>query len=330
MNLWRIAVDSASGKPAGPPEPVSVPSTYAAGIGFSRDGRRLAYASCLRSSNIYRAGFDAARESAAGAPRAVTQGVKQTLYPSISRDGDWIAFTQFGLQEDLAVVRPDGSQMHLITEDPARDRAPRWSPGGSEIAFMSTRSGRFEIWTIHPDGSGLTQVTEGSPRGGVMYPAWSTDGRRLSYNLSDEMGYIVEFGKPWRDQQPQLLRVELPGRSWLWLNDWSHDGGRIAGTIQKPDGGSLGIGAYHLDTEKFEQYTSFGQFPRWLPDGRRLLFHARGGIFLVDTAGKRTREVLSAKEGEINPYFDLSWDGRTIVFSLESMESDIWIMTAGR
>ena len=87
MNLWRIAVDTASGKPAGPPEPVTVPSAYAAGISFSRDGRRLAYASCLRSSNLYRADFDAARGTAAGAPRAVTQGVKQTLYPSISRDG---------------------------------------------------------------------------------------------------------------------------------------------------------------------------------------------------------------------------------------------------
>jgi Tol biopolymer transport system component len=330
MNLWRVAVSATSGRRIGDPEPVNVPSTYATSISFSRDGRRLAYSSCQRSSNLYWIEFDHGRESVTRESHAVTKGIKETLYPSISRDGAWIAFTLQGLHEDLAVVRPDGSEMRRITEDAARDREPRWSPDGGEIAFMSTRSGRFEIWTIRPDGSALRQVTEESPRGGVFYPAWSPDGRRLSYNLPDEMGYIVETRKAWREQQPELARVDLPGQSWLWVNDWSHDGTKIAGTLQKLDGGTLGIGAYNLKTEKLEQYTSFGRLPRWLPDGRRLLFHANGQIFLADSTGKRTKEILSAKEGTINPYFDVSWDGRMIAFSLESVESNIWIMTAER
>ncbi len=327
MNLWRVAM-AASGKPAGDPEPVNVPSTYAASISFSRDGHRLAYSNCQRSSNLQRVEFDPVRESVIGAPRAVTQGIKETLYPAFSRDGAWIAFTLLGLHEDLALVRPNGSDLRSITDDPARDRAPRWSPGGDAIAFMSTRGGRYEIWTIRPDGSGLQQLTEESPRGGVMYPAWSPDGRHLSYSLPDEMGYILDPGKPWREQQPQPARAELPGNSWLWLNDWSHDGSRIAGTLQKMDGGTLGIGAYMVESKKFQQYTSFGQLPRWLPDGRRLLFHARGRIFLADSSGRRTKEVLSTKEGTINPYFDVSWDGRMIAYSLESMDSDVWIMTS--
>jgi Tol biopolymer transport system component len=231
------------------------------------------------------------------------------------------------LHEDLALVRPNGSDVRRITDDPAHARAPRWSPAGDAIAFMSTRSGRYEIWTIHPDGSGLQQLTENSPRGGVTDPAWSPDGHRVSYNLPGGMGYILDYGKPWNEQQPQLTRARLPGRSWLWLNDWSHDGARIAGTVQKPDGGTLGIGAYNLASKTFEQYTSFGQLPRWLPDGRRLLFHARGHIFLADSISHRTKEVLSTKEGTISPYFDVSWDGRMIGYSLELMDSDIWSMT---
>jgi len=326
MNLWRVAM-SASGQPSGEPEPVRVPSTYAASISFSRDGRRLAYANCQRSSNIHRVEFDPERERIKGAPRAVTRGIKETLYPAFSRDGKWIAFTLLGLHEDLALVRPDGSDLRRIMDDHARDRAPRWSPGGDEIVFMSRRGVRFEIWAIRPDGSGLRQVTEDSPRGGVWYPAWSPDGRRLSYSLPGEMSYIIDAGKSWRQQQPRPARAGVPEGSWLWLNDWAHDGTKIAGTLLKLDGGALGIGAFNLETKKFEPYTSFGQFPRWLPDGRRLLFHARGRIFLADSSGKRTQEILSVKEGSINPYFDVSWDGRMIAFSLESMDSDIWIMS---
>ncbi len=327
VNIWRVPVNVVSGKRTGEPEPLNVPSTYATGISLSQDARRMAYMNCLRSSNLFRAEFDPSREATTGPARPVTQGFKETLYPSISRDGAWLAFTLQGLHEDLVVTRPDGSQMRRITEDAARDRSPRWSPDGSQIAFMSNRSGRFEIWTIRADGSGLRQMTDASPRGGVNYPVWSPDGRRMSYNLPDEMGYIIEPGKPWKEQRPQLVRAPLPDRSWFWVNDWSHDGGRLAGTIQRLDGSALGIAVYSLETGKLQQVADFGQLPRWLPDGRRLLFQASGRIYLVDTTGKRTKEILAVPEGVINPYFDVSWDGRTIVFSLEAMESDIWLMS---
>jgi Tol biopolymer transport system component len=140
------------------------------------------------------------------------------------------------------------------------------------------------------------------------------------------MGYVMEPGKAWREQEPLVARVDLPERSWLWLNDWSHDGKKVAGTVQKLDGGTLGIGAFSLETKKFEPYTDFGRSPRWLPNDRRLLFHARGGIFLANVETRKSKEILSATEGAINPYFDVSWDGRMIVYSLESIESDIWIM----
>jgi Tol biopolymer transport system component len=330
VNLWRVPINQATGKRAGEPEAVSVPSTYATGISFSRDGRRLVYTNCLRSSNLFRVEFDPTRDSTAGPPRAVTQGLKEALYPSLSRDGQWIAFTLQGLHEDLVVVKPDGSQLRRITEDSGQDRLPRWSPDSRQIAYMSTRSGRFEIWTIRPDGSDLRQVTDASPRGGVNYPAWSPDGRRMSYNLPDQMGYIIEAGKPWKEQQPQLARAELPANTWFWVNDWSHDGDRLAGTIQRLDGGTLGIGVYSPQAEEIVQVTSFGQLPRWLPDGRKLLFQARGRIFSADLATKRVREILSAPGGSISPYFDVSWDGRMIVFSVEAMESDIWLMVANR
>jgi Tol biopolymer transport system component len=327
MNIWRIAVDPRSGKATSAPEPVNVPATYASGISFSRDGLRMAYVSGMRTSNLFQAAFNPSSEATIGAPRAITQGVKATLYPSISRDGKWIAFTLEGLNEDIVVVQPDGGHFRRVTDDPARDREPRWSPDGREIAFVSNRGGRFEVWTIHPDGSGLRQVTDGSPQGGVTYPAWSPDGRRISYNLPDEMGYIMDVDKPWKDQQPQLARTHVPDRSWFWVTDWSHDGETLAGTVQRLDGGTFGVAAFRPQTRTLEQVSDFGELPRWLPDGRKLLFHANGRLYLAESGSKRTREILRVTDGSISPYFDVSWDGKMIVYSVEVLESDVWLMS---
>jgi len=50
----------------------------------------------------------------------------------------------------------DGSQITDLTNNPAEDYSPAWSPDGRRIAFVSERSGNAEIYGMNPDGSGLT------------------------------------------------------------------------------------------------------------------------------------------------------------------------------
>ncbi len=57
---------------------------------------------------------------------------------------------------------PDGSPGNL---DPA------WSPDGSQVAFVSQRSGSSEVWAIHVDGSHLRQLTHGGEY--VRFPFWN-------------------------------------------------------------------------------------------------------------------------------------------------------------
>ncbi len=82
---------------------------------------------------------------------------------------------------------------------------PRWHPDGRRIAFISRRSGKLELWIINRDGSGLEQITHTQDRGSVMYPQWSPDGSRLGYYVSDEGSYLLDAGKPWKEQTPQAL-----------------------------------------------------------------------------------------------------------------------------
>jgi WD40 repeat protein len=66
-----------------------------------------------------------------------------------------------------------------LTNHPADDRDPDWSPNGQWIAFASNRSGTYQIWAAHPDGSGLHKVT---PDGWEKsFPAFSPDSSRILF-----------------------------------------------------------------------------------------------------------------------------------------------------
>ena len=65
----------------------------------------------------------------------------------------------------------DGSAQTNLTNNPARDEYPAWSPDGSKIAFQSNRDGGPRIYVMNADGSGQTKLTNQ----GDEYPAWSPE-----------------------------------------------------------------------------------------------------------------------------------------------------------
>ena len=75
-----------------------------------------------------------------------------------SPDGRWVVYRDStrGINEDdeIAVVRADGSERRVISNDPANDWGPDWSPDGSTIAFNSDRDGgQLRGFLVAPDGT---------------------------------------------------------------------------------------------------------------------------------------------------------------------------------
>jgi Tol biopolymer transport system component/serine/threonine protein kinase len=338
MNLWRIGIDERSGETQGPPEPVRAPATFVAHLSFSRDGRSLVYASTLTTQTLEVLDFDPATARIGGAV-PLTRSVRAFANPRVSPDRQWIVGSRES-PEDIVLVRMDGSDQRLVTDDPHRDRVPRWSPDGSRVAFYSNRSGKYEIWSVKPDGSDLERLTD-LPEQPTRYPIWSPDGKKLLFSSRDTTGFIIDPDVPWSEQTPEILPPYPSERSEFVPMDWSPDGETLVGYLQSKSGVRSGLATYSLSTRGFEEILNFGVFPVWLPDGRRILFQALGPgrardpahyepdfkLFVVDRVTKEFREVLAIPGASIDTPA-LSPDGRTLVFVRVSVDSDIWMLSA--
>ncbi len=326
MNLWRIALEEKSGRLTGSPEPITTPSPYSGPLSLSRDGRRLAYVQQASFQNLHKIAFDPVAGKVVGQPAPVTRGSKEVSQPDVSPGGDWLSFRTSGRQEDIFLIKTDGTEMRQLTDDVHRDRTPRWSPDGKRIAFYSNRNGNYQVWTINPDGSGLQQLTY-HDSGSVLYPVWSPDGFRLAYTVGGRGVFVMEVVKPWKEQSREALPP--PGESGAWFEAWawSPDGRRLAGHQRRSGGVTAGLTIYDLATQKYERLTDYGGGAvAWLQDSRRLIFAGGGRLYLYDTASKKSLEILSVKPHSAS-FPTLSRDNRQLYFTYTTTEADIWLVS---
>jgi len=117
------------------------------------------------------------------------------MNPTFSPDGDQIAFTWEGEEEDntdIYIKMIGSSEMRRLTSDPAGDAAPSWSPDGRQIAFLRLRSGGsaglFDpvpstIHLISPVGGSDRRLSDFLARQTLARDSqlsWSPDGRWLA------------------------------------------------------------------------------------------------------------------------------------------------------
>lgn len=87
-------------------------------------------------------------------------------------DGSTIVFELLG---DLYTLPMEGGTATRITDGPAYDMQPRYSPDGERIVFVSDRDGSENVWIAGADGSDAVPLTRGE-RESYMSPVWAPDG----------------------------------------------------------------------------------------------------------------------------------------------------------
>ena len=243
----------------------------------------------------------------------------------LSRDGREVAFSwnQSGAYEVYSAPIAD-ERIIQLTESGTRSVSPRWSPDGSEIAFLRDDAGteRFSVWIVDRDGThdrtlisddGVTyRDIEWAPDGRSIVCVGNVGGGRFSIHRID-----VATGARRRltdgafeDARPR----HSPDGTWVLFESW-RVGSRVeADLFVMP---AAGGDAVRLDTRDGKSGDS--AFARWSPDSRAIAFtsNARGRreVALVDWDGKtatRLRYLTENPFDEMNPLWRP--DGRGVLY----------------
>ncbi len=172
------------------------------------------------------------------------------------------------------------------------ESAPQFSPDGSRIAFESTRSGAYEIWTCKGDGTGLVQLTHLNSVTGT--PRWSPDGQRIAFD-SRTTGNPDIFVVDSQGGPPRKLTSEP---SLELLPSWSRDGHWIYFASNRTGGWQ--VWKMPSTGGPTVQVTHQGGFAAFESTDGRFLYYAKGpgvpGLWRISTNGGEEIELMSSLE----------------------------------
>jgi Tol biopolymer transport system component len=189
----------------------------------SPDGRQIAFCSLRDNqySQIYVVNADGTGEK-----RLTNISTGDSCGPAWSRDGKRIAFYSFALPHPsrnpaIWVMDPDGKNMKRIAE---RGLSPSWSPNDKQIAFASNADGKFHIYLVNTDGSGVRQLTKSKAE--ESSPAWSPSGEEIAFVSERDSEQPALFTVGADGSEPQ--RLVFSKHQDFCFPAWSLDGKTIA------------------------------------------------------------------------------------------------------
>jgi dipeptidyl aminopeptidase/acylaminoacyl peptidase len=248
--------------------------------------------------------------------------------PQISPDGKWVSYTVSSVDTatdksdtDVWMTSWDGTQHVRVTSSPDGESAPRWSPDGRYLAFLSSRPGKAkgnQIWMLDRTGGEAQQFTDF--KGRLSAYDWSPDSKKLLLVMAERDPGEPEEGAPVTGPNAKAPKPIVIDR-YKFKQD-------VQGYLTQA---APRLYVYDIASKKLEALTESGleaAAPAWSPDGNWIAFVARSGkdsdhyntgnIFVLEArAGAAPKQLtnydgISASASRGRP--EWSPDGKSLVY----------------
>ena len=214
----------------------------------------------------------------------------------ITRNGEWMTYVS---HPDLTLWRskPDGSSRTQLTYAPMLAHMPRWSPDGTQIAFMASRPGRpWKIFVIPAEGGTPREVTAGNQNQGD--PTWLPRGDGIVFAGMPWLEYGNTAGPNIHIADLKTSQIsDVPDSENLFSPRSSQDGRHVAALSAD----STKLMLYDIEKNSWSQLavSRFG-FENWSHDGKYVYAEdysdKTDDIVRVNVADGKMERLLSLKE----------------------------------
>ncbi len=228
----------------------------------------------------------------------------------ISPDGKWVVYTvshgdfkQDAFVTQIWLANTDTGKSVQLTRGERSSTAPRWSPDGQWLAFLSNRvEDKNQIFLINPSGGESRQLTKSETA--INNFAWSEDGKTIAYAATEPTA------KPLKERKEFYGDFDVVRAGYSYVHIWSLD---VAEAMKSPIAGKQRTKKTDFSVNSFS----------WSPDGSTIVFSATinpdliqgttGDIYLLKLSDDSVTKIVEQPGPDTNPLF--SPDGKQIVFS---------------
>ena len=262
--------------------------------------------------------------------------------PQISPDGKWVAYTVATPDMDanrnvtnIWLVSTAGGASTQLTQS-GHDSSPVWSPDGSTIAFLSSRSGEAQVYLLSLEGGEAQRLTKLSTGAGLV--KWSPGGKTIAFTSSVYPDCKDDECNQKRDEEKEKNKVKAHVAEHLLYRHWTHwnEGKRSHLFVIPADGSTaprdLTPGA-DFDVPPDERGGP-GDI-NFSPDSKEICFTAvtdkmeaistNGDLFTAPVAGGEIQRITTQRGFDGEPVY--SPDGKYIAYHAQlerEYESDRW------
>ncbi len=220
---------------------------------------------------------------------------------------------------EIYIMDINGKNLRNLTNHPAHDSQPAFSPDGRWMAFVSNRSGTNRIYLMNRNNNVIRPLTNHLRSTGDFDPNWSPDGQWIAFTFRKGEGPASQYN---------IYKINVNSGDLQQLTDtkynrdpaWSPDGDRIMFFSDGKERHDLYVmKANGKGLRRVIVRNPGGYSPAWSPDGKQIAYERLGlegrGIYIMTAEGQHDQRVTPKNTWGENPAW--SPDGHWIAYELE-------------